>query len=77
MLREASWPCASSVTVSRRPLSQSEETRFGPEGITSTQPAVSISSSTVFFARIKHPEGGRRRHVGGVHEMAVGSCSRR
>ena len=44
--RELSCPSASRVTVSRRPLSHIDETRLGPEGITSTQPAVSISPST-------------------------------
>src|SRR2546429_971909 len=54
--RAASRPCASRVRVSSRPLSQMDETRFGPQGITSTQPAVSISPSTVPCAGSSTPK---------------------
>ena len=56
MAREASWPWASRVTVSSRPLSHSEDTLLGPEGMTSTQPAVSISSITEYFAGSSTPK---------------------
>ena len=53
--RDTSWPVASSVTVSSLPFSQIAETRFGPPGIASTQPAVSISPTTVFFCTSTTP----------------------
>jgi len=47
--------------VSRRPLSQSEDTRFGPEGIASNaQPAVSILTDDGVFRWIENAERGRR-----------------